>query len=169
MSSNDVVAKYVGDGYQQYSKQVSIAPLVEVSGGCLKWYDIAVADAPVPDSIRTLATSFLTREADSGRLELDGDVGFVVLHRCGDDFYFLLVSTWRGSNEMWESLYAKQNDAQDDFAVFPRPGRHQPTYCVWELGAVWHEQQAWLRFLQSPRTAEDLVAYEADQFTGPVG
>lgn len=160
---------HVGDGYQQYAKQVSAAPLVALSGGRLKWYNIAVADAPVPDAIRTMAVEFLEREADVGRLELDGDVGFVVLHRCGDDFYFLLVSTWRGSNELWESVYAKQSDAQPDFALFPRSGRHQPTYCVWELGAVWHEQQAWVRFLQSARSAVDLVAYEADQFDGAVG
>lgn len=160
---------HVGDGYQQYSKQVSTAPLVEVRGGRLKWYDIAVAAAPVPDSIRALAVDFLQREADGGRLGLDGDLGFVVLHRCGDDFYFLILSTWRGSNEMWESVYAKQNLEQADFDVFPRTGRHQPTYCVWELGAVVHEQQAWLQFLRSPRTAADVGAYEADQYAGSVG
>ncbi len=169
MSSSDSVTNYVGDGYQQFAKQVSVAPLVAVTGGRLKWYDIAVADEPVPDSVRATAVDFLQREADAGRLELDGDVGFAVLHRCGDDFYFLLVSTWRGSNEMWESVYAKQSDAQPDFAVFRRDGRHQPTYCVWELGAVWHEQQAWVRFLRSARTATDLAAYEADQFAGMVG
>lgn len=163
------VGEHVSEAYQQYPKQVAPAPLLEVSGGRLKWYDIAVADAPVPDEIRSLAAAFLEREADAGRLGLDGDLGFAVLHRCGDDFYFLLVSTWRGSNEMWESVYAKQSDAQLDFEVFPREGRHQPTYCVWELGAVWHEQQAWVRFLRSPRTAADVSAYEADQYTGPVG
>jgi hypothetical protein len=160
---------HVGTGYQHYSKQISTGPLVTVSGGRLKWYDIAEADAPVPDAIRIMAIEFLRREADAGRLGLEGDVGFVVLHRCGADFYFLLLSTWRGSNEMWESVYAKQNDAQPDFDVFAREGRHQPTYCVWELGAVSYEQQAWVRFLRSSRAAVDLVAYEADQFTGPVG
>jgi len=24
---------------------------------------------------------------------------------------------------------------------------HKPTLCVWELVPVWHEQQAWVRFL----------------------
>ena len=28
---------------------------------------------------------------------------------------------------------------------------HRPTFCVWELGAVWHEQQAWSRYLRSSR------------------
>lgn len=160
---------HVNDGYQHSSKLVSTAPLVEVSGGRLKWYDISVAEEPVPDAVRSLAVAFLQREAHEGRLELDGDVGFVVLHRCGHGFYFLLVSTWRGSNELWESVYAKQNDEQVNFSAFPREGRHRATFCVWELGAVWHEQQAWVRFLRTSRTAEDLFAYEGDQFTGSVG
>lgn len=49
--------RHVEKWYQQYPKQISTASLVEVSGGRLKWYDIAVADAPVPDSIRSGATT----------------------------------------------------------------------------------------------------------------
>ena len=48
------------------------------------------------------------------------------------------------------------------------PRGHHPTFCVWELGAVWHEQQAWSRFLRSGRGAEDVDVYLADSYAGPV-
>jgi hypothetical protein len=39
---------------------------------------------------------------------------------------------------------------------------------VWELGAVWHEQQAWSRFLRSERGADDVDADLADSYAGQV-
>jgi hypothetical protein len=123
----------------------------------------------VPIAVREMARAHLVDEAAAGRAELDGDLGFVVLHRCGGEFYFLMVCTWRGSNELWETVYAKPDDAADRFGVWPRQGRHVPTFCVWELGAVWHEQQAWVRFLSSARDDAAVAAYLTDQFTGLVG
>ena len=38
----------------------------------------------------------------------------------------------------------------------------------WELGAVWHEQQAWSRFLHSERGATARDAYLRDTFEGKV-
>jgi hypothetical protein len=39
---------------------------------------------------------------------------------------------------------------------------------VWELGAVWHEQQAWSRFLRSERDADARETYLEDAFAGEV-
>jgi hypothetical protein len=75
----------------------------------------------------------------------------VVLHRCGNDFYFLIVCTWRNSNELWQTVFYKDGDGMVDFAPFPREGAHKPTLCVWELVPVIHEQQTWVRFLGSTR------------------
>ena len=73
----------------------------------------------------------------------------MILHRCGESFYFLLVSTWRNDNELWETVWAKDGDDELGFQPWPIEGTHRPTFCVWELGAVWHEQQAWSRYLRS--------------------
>ena len=43
-----------------------------------------------------------------------------------------------------------------------------PTFCVWVLGAVWHEQQAWTRYLYSERDDAAKYAYVQDQMTGLV-
>ncbi len=161
--------RHVDPAYRHRPKLVTPQALLDLRGARLKWYDLAYADAPIPDAIRQMARDYLTAQSKSGRLELDGDVGFVILHRCENDFYFLIVSTWRGSNELWESVYYKETAATPGFSLFPRESRHKGTYCVWEFGAVWHEQQAWLRFLTSTRDEAAVQRYLADHFSGPVG
>lgn len=65
---------------------------------------------------------------------------------------------------MWESVYAKQSDGDPDFAIFPLPGPHRGTFCVWELAAVWHEREAWRRFLISARDEAAVRDYLADKY-----
>ena len=154
-------------GYRHLTKAITPAPGIELGESSLKWYDIAPADQPVPGPIRALARGSLRGAADSGPIALDDDLGFVILHRCGESFYFLLVSTWRNDNELWETVWAKDGDASG-FHPWPLEGSHRPTFCVWELGAVWHEQQAWSRFLRSERDAEARDAYLRDSYAGEV-
>ena len=154
-------------GYRHLTKEIAIAAPIELGGSVLKWYDIAPADEPVPGPIRALARGSLRGAVDSGPIVLDDDLGFVILHRCGADFYFLLVSTWRNDNELWETVWAKDGDASG-FHPWPLEGTHRPTFCVWELGAVCHEQQAWSRFLRSERGPQDREAYLQDLFAGEV-
>ena len=154
-------------GYRHLTKAITPAPGIELGESSLKWYDIAPADEPVPGPIRALARGSLRGAVDSGPIALDDDLGFVILHRCGESFYFLLVSTWRNDNELWETVWAKDGDASG-FHPWPLEGSHRPTFCVWELGAVWHEQQAWSRFLCSERDAEARDAYLRDSFAGEV-
>src|SRR5436190_4414384 len=160
--------QYVDPAYRHYPKLVTPQATFHLPRAHFKWYDLARADAPVPAEIQRLARDFLSVEANAGQLGLDNELGFVILHRCNNDFYFLLVSTWRSSNELWESIYYKENAAMPGFALFPREERHKGTYCVWELGAVWHEQQAWVRLLNSARGEESQLAYLSDHFSGAV-
>lgn len=36
-------------------------------------------------------------------------------------------------------------------------GPHRPTFCAWELDAVWHEQQAWSRYLRTSRRGREAL------------
>jgi hypothetical protein len=132
--------------YQHKSKRVTPLDPLHPSGAVLKWYGIYPEDRLIPDEVTILARNHLTATS----LEARG-MGFVLLHRCGGDFYFLIVCTWRNSNELWETVFYKDGDAMAGFAPFPRDGVHKPAFCVWELVPVWHEQQAWARFLTSSR------------------
>jgi len=118
-------------------------------------------DRQVPDEIDRLARAYLARN----EIEAKG-FGFVILHRCGSDFYFLIVSTWRGNNEVWETVFYKDGEAMGDFALWPRDGMHKPTYCVWELAPVWHETKSWERFLMSARDETAAQLWQRDLYAG---
>lgn len=147
--------------YRHAPKLVTPGEMLETPGSVLKWYAVHSVDQPVPDEIAQLARSYLMKTS----LEARG-LGFVLLHRCGNDFYFLIVCTWRGSNEVWETVFYKDGDGMVDFALFAREKTHKPTFCVWELAPVWHEQQAWVRFLKSPRDEAAAHVWLRDRYNG---
>jgi hypothetical protein len=151
-------------GYRHVSKLVHARPPLAVAGGLLKWYDIAEGDKPIPREIAALAREGL-EDAATGRA-FAGELGFVILHRCGESFYFLLVTTWRNENELWETVWAKAGEDEPAFGPWAADGAHHPTFCVWELRAVCHEQRAWSRYLRSPRDAGAKQEYLEDSYTG---
>lgn len=154
----------VASSYRHAPKQVTPGPTLELSNAVLKWYEVHETARPVPDAVSALARAYLEATA------LDPSTrgfGFSILHRCGEDFYFLLVSTWRNENELWESVLYKDGDGMTSFAPFVRNGTHKPTFCVWELALVGHEKEAWVRFLASGRDEAAAEAWLADQFAGP--
>ncbi len=152
----------VGTDYQHITKLIQPGTSLELGETTLKWYDIAPPDQPVPNEIRELARESVQT------LELDGDLGFAILHRCGESFYFLLVSTWRNDNELWETVWAKDGETDPGFRPWPLAAGHHPTFCVWELGAVWHEQQAWSEYLRSARDDAARQTYLEDSYAGTV-
>ena len=147
--------------YKHAPKQVTPGDVLELSGTVLKWYAVHAQDKLVPEEITQLARSYLTRND----LEAKG-FGFVILHRCGNDFYFLIVNTWRGNNEIWETVFYKNGDAMTDFALWPRETVHKPTFCVWELVPVWHEQKVWERLLTSSRDEAAAATWLNDRYEG---
>jgi hypothetical protein len=152
--------------YEHVGKQVEPADGIAVPGGYLKWYDVYPADAGIPPDTSDQARDLLRAEASAGRLGLRDELGFVILHRCGTDTYFLIVCTWRNHNELWQTVYLRQGDGV--FALLPRDGDHLATQCVWELAATGHERLAWIRYLRSDRDEQAKRAYLADVFEGAV-
>ena len=152
----------IGAEYRHAPKHVTPGEIIEPPGALLKWYAVHPEDRPVPDEITQLARSYLMKN----NLEAKG-FGFVILHRCRNDFYFLIVNTWRNNNEVWESVFYKNGDAMTDFTLWPREAVHKPTYCVWELVPLWHEQKTWERFLKSARDEAAAQVWERDRYAGP--
>lgn len=161
----DRIGRVAPDDTHAARKVVRPGPILALDDAFLKWYDIAPADAPVPYGIREQAYDAVCRGSRSGALDLSGDLGFVILHRSNESFYFLLVSTWRNDNEFWETVWAKDGDAAA-FEPLPIEGTHRPTFCVWELGAVCHEQRVWSRYLRSRRDTSARQEYLLDTFRG---
>ena len=65
----------------------------------------------MPFAIRAVARRCLrdASRADEARRRWASSASSI-LHRCGEDFYFLLVCTWRNENELWETVWAKNGD-----------------------------------------------------------
>jgi hypothetical protein len=154
--------------YRHALKLVTPAPTVALGDAVVKWYDIAPPEEPVPDRLRQLARRGLADAVRLGELRLGSGLGFVILHRCGESFYFLLVSTWHNDNELWETVWAKDGDDDPEFHPWRLDGTHRPTFCVWELGAVAHERLAWSTYLLSARDDAARHAYLRDAFEGLV-
>jgi hypothetical protein len=151
----------VGENYLQVPKHVTPGEPLQLSGALLKWYEVHLPDQPVPSEIVQLARNYLSATS----LEARG-LGFVILHRCGESFYFLIVCTWRNSNEIWKTVFYKDGEAMPEFALFPREGDHRPMLCVWEMVPTWHEQKAWVRFLTSSRDEVAGRQWLDDRFSG---
>jgi hypothetical protein len=154
--------------YRHREKHVRASESLMLDEALLKWYDVAPPDAPVPGEVRMLARRNLRAAVRTEAIDLARDLGFVVLHRCGESFYFLLVCTWRNDNELWVTAWAKDGDGDPEFRPWEVAGTHRPTFCVWELGAVCHERKAWSRFLHSDRDAPAKLAYVRNCYEGPV-
>jgi hypothetical protein len=158
----------VGASYRHVSKTAQFGQSAALGNTLLKWYEIAPDGEPVPPSVSDLARLGLADAARLGELRLGGELGFVILHRCGGGFYFLLVSTWQNDNELWETVWAKDGDQDRGFHPWPLDGTHRPTFCVWELGVVAHERLAWARFLSSARDRDSRLEYMRDTYEGVV-
>lgn len=158
----------LGAGYRHRLKVARPGPSIGLGEAVLKWYEIAPPEDPVSDDVRALARRGLEEATRLGELRLGDGLGFVILHRCGEGFHFLLVSTWRNDNELWETVWAKDGEDDPAFHPFPVEGPHRSTFCVWELGAVAHERLAWSRYLFSARDDDARRVYLRDTFEGVV-
>ena len=154
--------------YLHAEKVARAGQSVALGDTLLKWYEIAPPGAAIEPAVSDLARLALADAARLGELRLGGSLGFVILHRCGEGFYFLLLCTWQNENELWETVWAKDGDADPDFHPWPLDGPHRPTFCVWELGAVAHEREAWTRFLRTTRDRDARLDYLRDTFEGTV-
>ena len=82
-------------------------------GRRFKWYDVSTADTTgAGRSRRAMARDFSgTSERSRGQSQPAERVrirGAAPLR--GGQFYFLIVCSWRGNNEIWETVFAKDRD-----------------------------------------------------------
>ncbi|MEV6345653.1 hypothetical protein [Actinoplanes sp. NPDC051851] len=163
----DGIGDVVGDGYRHVDKHASPdAPLV-LPDAYLKWYRLCRADQVVEPGIAEEARGFVGAEAAAGRLPISGDLGFVIHHLSGEHVHLLLVCTWRGDNEMWETVYVRDARRPGTFALMPQT-THRGVMCVWEVGVVAYEHRAWTRYLRSARDPAAKRRYAETVFTGQV-
>ena len=155
----------VPDGYMYREKLVTAGEDLSLPNAYLKWYDIRPPEVEITEEQVSESRAFVAAEAE--RLTFANELGFVLLHRAGP-VLLLLVTTWRNTNEIWESAYAKEVAAAGGYVAIEFENSHRATFCVWELGPIWHERHAWVRFLSSRRDEQAKLAYISDRFAGMV-
>lgn len=161
------VAEGVEWGYRHYQKEIVPRDPFVTAGTYLKWYEISAPDRGVTEDLGQEARAYLTGLFDNGELSIPGELGFVIVHDCVS-VTFLMIGTWRNSNELWESVYIKNMSDGAGFRPMEFETHHRGTYCVWEMGAVCYESQAWTRYLLTERTTRDRTAYLSDMYAGPI-
>ncbi len=161
----DRFGNVVPDGYNFSMKLVTSGTDLSVPGAYLKWYEIRPPEVEISQAQVAESRAFLGAEVE--RLKLEDELGFVLLHRAGP-FLLLLLSTWRNTNELWLSQYVKEVTRAGGYQPLQFEGSHRGTYCVWELGVLWHERNAWVRFLSSKRDEQAKLVYVNDRFSGMV-
>ena len=149
----------VSPTYRHYEKAIHSRGVTDPNICRLKWYDINRSDQPIEQAIRDIARRFVSRKLASDDGPSAKELGFVLLHRCGEEFYFLGLCTWRGNNELWKTIFFLKTDTMEDFALFEQDEPHKDTFCIWELAVVSHEALAWETYLNSKRTDEDADRY----------
>jgi hypothetical protein len=152
----------VSPDYVHVRKQLSAGEQLGLPQVRLKWYDLHRQESPIPAEVDQEARKTVQEQISD--ITPLGELGFVINHRVGDA-YLLLVCSWLGDNELWETVYFKDKAG---FEPMPFPKTAKATYCVWEMGAVLHEQEAWINYLFSDRDEAAREAYLADTHPGGV-
>jgi len=155
----------VPEGYKYARKLVTPGKDLSLPNAYLKWYDIRLPEVEISEEQVAESRAFVAAEVE--RLKFAGELGFVLLHRAGP-VLLLLLTTWRNTNELWESIYVKDVAQAGAYDLLDFESSHRGTFCVWELGPIWHERHAWVRFLSSQRDEEAKLAYVNDRFSGLV-
>ena len=163
ISHLESLGNVVPEGYEYYEKIFKPAEGLSLPAAYLKWYNLYAPDLPITEEQVTESRAYVATIAKD--LKLNGELGFVILHRAGS-YLLLMIMTWRNTNEIWEAVYAKDVTKSDGYAETHFETNHRGTFCVWELGAVWHERHAWVRFIKSKRDNAAKLAYINDLFTG---
>lgn len=136
-----------------------------IPGGWLKWYDIALPEVDLSLTSED-ARAWLNALIAAGNAPFHDEVGFVEVHYC-TDVVFLIVSTWRHENELWQSAWVQELNVGPQWQPVTRSdGAHRPVFCVWELIAVGFERDAWTNFLRSKRDESNLQAYRSATYEG---
>jgi len=131
----------------------------------LKTYQMLKADEHFNPSLVANACRFLEREIERKKVDPMSGMGFAILSTD-----MLNVARWgAGGNArvLFNQLYQFSPNMKDPLDWSDRLSIEKSgSFCIWELGIVANEKEAWKRYLASKRTAEDKKAYLDSRMEG---
>jgi len=152
--------------YVHHDCWVEPGELVVLPEAILKWYNVGRPGESIPPLFEPGGRTFLDALASSGQFNFGHGLGWVLLHDCVATT-FLIIGVWNDANECRHTIFARDpHGPVDHFIPLEIGAVPKPMACVWELTPIWHERNAWSRFLYSPRDATAKLAYLQDQLSG---
>ena len=119
----------VPEEYIYYKKKVTRELPLNLSNSFLKWYNLYTPDTKINLEYVLETRKSIKSELKAGRLKLESELSFIILHRAGD-YLFLLITTWRNTNEMWESIYFGKATQNESYSQLKLENDHRGTCCV---------------------------------------
>jgi hypothetical protein len=140
-------------------------PLV-LPGSIFKWYQVHREGVPIADDLEAEARGVIADAMEHTPWDPSYGLNFVVLH-VSTTHAFLIAGIWRGHQELWERIYARELSPSGSFTRIATDGEDTPAGCVWEMAAICHERMAWHRYLFSDRSLDAKRAWLDDRYSGP--
>jgi hypothetical protein len=131
-----------------------------------KWYHVHREDNPVAPEIDAEARAEIAAAMAAGAWDPSYGLNIAILHVSTTGAY-LLAGVWRGHNELWERVYARELAPGSSFERIAATGEDAPVGCVWEMAATCHERMSWHRYLFTDRTEADKRTWLEDVYSGP--
>lgn len=86
----------------------------------------------------------------------------MIVHK-GIDACFVIINWWVNDNMLQHHVYAiDENDQITEFA------NNEIITCIWEMAVLWHERNAWIKYILTNPTQADMDAYVNDFIEGKV-
>lgn len=154
---------------KEYSHEPRIARpsrLIMNQDMALKLYQMHIKDRPLNEILSDEAKSFLLKESENYDLKNTAGMGFAIL---SEDT--LNVGIWNKENPILleTKLYSYNgNHLKNTIKKLDLNKPGTGTFCVFEMAIANHEKNAWLRFLETPRTGIDKQNYLNDLIDGEI-
>lgn len=152
--------------YRHEWRVVSPAEPLVLPDAIFKWYHVHREGMPVDPELDAEARGVVATALSTTPWDPSYGLNIAILHVSTAGAY-LLAGVWRGHQELWERVYARELTDGATFQRVDASGEDGPVGCVWELAATCHERMAWHRYLFSGREEADKRAWLADVYRGP--
>jgi len=147
--------------YKNEQHEVQSIGLITEPNLVLKLYHMFVSDKPLDPNYLEQNMEYIEKQIRDDVIKSHIGMGFAKV--CKDA---IGVATWDENNPIViqsQLFYVKNQDIST--AEEMNIGEEGP-YCVWELGIVAHEKEAWKRYLDSQHTEKDKEKYLNDTIEG---
>lgn len=131
----------------------------------VKWYSLTLKGETNLDW-HTQATEQLPKWISllEGKGKLTCKIATLILHTAYDYNYSILF-TWVDENVLALSVYRSQKEKPDFFELISANGI---VSCVWELGIIWHERNAWIKHVLNRLPQADIIGYLNSKINGEI-